>query len=465
VSLGQVLLIIWRRAWIVLLTLLSAMAMAGAVLFFVPGRYDAVATASIDPGAINPVTEMGSSNPTAIGLTQGNMLQLVQSERVAVDVVKRLNLTANPLTQLEFRNSGSFGRESIDEWMAASLLKNVEPKFILGTNVLTIKYKTGDPNQASLIANAFLAATIDATVAMKAASADRTARWFAPQIDDLHKELDAARDALEAFQSQTNVVAPSAAADSESSTLMNLTQQLSASKGALTALESRLASDSTDLSADPSDPDLQLLASLKEKLSTSEAAVEGAKSSLGANNPKMLGEHANIAALRKQIADATEKMRDHLGERIVSIKHQIASLEASQGEAQKALIATQAQRNRLGELQRNVEFRLQQLNEREKMEAQSKLESKLTFADIAVLDKATPPIEPSFPKPLIVVPVGIGAGLVLGLLLALIAEMTDRRIRSSRDLELATSGQFLGFVEASKRLPRQIFRPRLRPGY
>lgn len=59
--------------------------------------------------------------------------------------------------------------------MAASLVANVDPKFNIGTNVLAIKYKSGDPNQAALIANAFLAATIDGSVAMKAADADQTA--------------------------------------------------------------------------------------------------------------------------------------------------------------------------------------------------------------------------------------------------------------------------------------------------
>src|SRR5271165_5648480 len=98
------------------------MAAAISILLFVPGRYDAVATASIDPGSTNPVTEAGSSANSAIVLMQGNLLQLVESQRVALDVVKRLNLTANPGVQRDFRASDSFGRENIDEWMAASLL-------------------------------------------------------------------------------------------------------------------------------------------------------------------------------------------------------------------------------------------------------------------------------------------------------------------------------------------------------
>ena len=176
-SIGQVLLILLRRSWIVMLTFVVAMIVATGILLFVPGRYDAVATASIDEGSVDPVTDAFSGGGASmIALMQGNLIQLVQSQRVALDVVKRLNLTANPAVQASFRRSDSFGRESVDDWMAEGLAKNVDPKFPFGTNVLEIKYKTSNPSQAALIANAFLASTIDAAIAMKAASGDQTAR-------------------------------------------------------------------------------------------------------------------------------------------------------------------------------------------------------------------------------------------------------------------------------------------------
>ena len=58
-SVSQILVILLRRAWIVVLTLLTTVIVAGGVLLFVPGRYDAVATASIDPGNIDPLSDMG----------------------------------------------------------------------------------------------------------------------------------------------------------------------------------------------------------------------------------------------------------------------------------------------------------------------------------------------------------------------------------------------------------------------
>ena len=239
-------------------------------------------------------------------LMQGNILPLVTSQRVAVDVVKRLNLTANPQVQQSFRNSGSFGRESIDEWMASSLVQSVDPKFNMGTNVLAIKYKSGDPNQAALIANAFLASTIDGSVAMKAAAADQTARWFAPQIEELRKDLESSRARrLRPSKPRSNMVSPTDGGDSETSQYMAISQELSAARAQLNTLQSRLASGSTDLSNDPSDPDLQILATLKEKLLTSQSSIEAAKGMLGSNNPKMMAELANLG-----LDSQTDRRRD-----------------------------------------------------------------------------------------------------------------------------------------------------------
>jgi hypothetical protein len=69
---------------------------------------------------------------------------------------------------------------------------------------------------------------------------------------------------------------------------------------------------------------------LKEKLSTSELAIETANGFLGSNNPKMMVELANQAPIRKQLGEATEKMRQHLKERIATMKDQIASLLTEQ---------------------------------------------------------------------------------------------------------------------------------------
>ena len=304
-SISQVLVILLRRGWIVALALLTTLIVAGSVLVLVPGRYDATATASIDPGNIDPITDASAAG--SIGLMQGNIISLVTSQRVAVDVVKRLNLTGNPQVQESFRNSPSFGRESIEEWMAASVLRGVDPRFILGTNVLAIKYKSGDPNQAALIANAFLAATIDGTVAMKAAAADQTARWFAPQIEELRKDLDVARAALAAFQAQSNMVATGQGGDSETSQYMAISGQVSSATANLMTLQNRLASGSTDLSNDPCGSRSSVSGWLERENFELGIDDRGPQGHPRPENPKMAAELANHASVRKQLAVATDE--------------------------------------------------------------------------------------------------------------------------------------------------------------
>jgi uncharacterized protein involved in exopolysaccharide biosynthesis len=448
---GQVLGILWRRSWIAALTLISAIVVAGGVLLFVPGRYDAVATASIDPGRSDPISGAVGMSANLVGINQGNLISLVQSERVALAVVQRLNLAADPTMQNGFRRSEAFGRIPIENWIADQLLVSVAPTFPFGTNVLTIKYKSSSAIQSALIANGFMAATIDAAIEMKAASAEQKAQWFSPQIDALKAELAAARAALQDYQQSSSLLTPMANGDAESTQLLSVAQDLAADKNTLAAMQSRLDSPSVDLSTDPNDPDLQLLASLKNKAATIQSNIELLKSTLGANNPKVFSETADFKSSLAQIDEETKKMREHLRQRIDALKAQIKTLEGARTAALQGMIAVQGQRDKLAELQRDVQVSQEQLEAEEKAASQARLQSKLTFSDMAVLDKATPPAAPAFPKPFVVMAVAIGAGLSLGLILALLAEALDRRVRYGDDLELAVSAPVLGILINNRR--------------
>ncbi len=52
----------------------------------------------------------------------------------------------------------------------------------------------------------------------------------------------------------------------------------------------------------------------------------------------------------------------------------------------------------------------------------------------SIISNATPPLSPSSPKALLVIPSGLLAGLLIGLILAFIVDRRDRRIRGPRDL-------------------------------
>src|SRR5208337_688889 len=103
-SLMLVLQILRRRIWIVGFTVLTTLIGAVLVMLLVPARYDAVATASIDPSVSDPISGTVMGGPVMM-LVQGNLLALAKSNQVALAVVDRLNMDENPEAQAAYQTS------------------------------------------------------------------------------------------------------------------------------------------------------------------------------------------------------------------------------------------------------------------------------------------------------------------------------------------------------------------------
>jgi capsular polysaccharide biosynthesis protein len=88
-----------------------------------------------------------------------------------------------------------------------------------------------------------------------------------------------------------------------------------------------------------------------------------------------------------------------------------------------------------------------------------------TSAESYVATSATPPNSPSSPKKALILPSGAVAGLVLGLMLAFVADRRDKRIRSASDVErLLDLPVLLSLPQRKVRPPLALVSPRSRTG-
>jgi polysaccharide biosynthesis transport protein len=454
----QIISILWRRVWIIVLAFVSTIAGASGILLLVPPRYDAVATASIDPGQVDPVTGQ-TPGSMLVRILQGNLVALAQSQRVATEVVKRLNLARDPAMASAYQNSKSRGRMSIEEWIASEyLLKSVEAKFPEGANVLTIKYKTQSPTQAALIANTFMSAFIDSAVDLKTSAAQQTARWFEPQMDKMLAELKTAREKLSKFQRENNLLAAKDGADSENSQLLAVTNELSSARSQLVLLQSQTgdaaATARKNLSLLPDSP---TLIGIKGNLATVNAEITKLRAEVGENNPKLLNLLATKRGLESQVAS-------EVAARGKALQDQIAFLEKSRAEQMQRMISVQSRRDELLSIQREVDARQEQIDAANKAAGAARLQSRLSFANISILDSATPPGSAAFPKFFVVFVLAIGAGGALGVILALLAEAFDRRIRVVSDLDFAAGAPLLGTLLSIAPPRRKLSQSPLRLG-
>ena len=82
--------------------------------------------------------------------------------------------------------------------------------------------------------------------------------------------------------------------------------------------------------------------------------------------------------------------------------------------------------------------------------SQTNMEGQANQSEVAVLDRATPPMEPSKPKIFLNLLVSIFLGTMLAVGSALLAEMRDRRIHEPEDLLLGLGLPVLGVLAATK---------------
>lgn len=452
-SVHQILSIIWRRLWLVLVGFVATAAGAAIVILVVPPRYDARATASVDFGRADPVTgaEVG---PQAGRLLIGTLTSLIESDRTATDVVRRLNLASDPQFSRDYLASGVSGQLGINEWIAQELSKSVNARSMDGTNIIAITYRSSSPIQAALVTNTFLASFEDAVIDMKVTAAQQTASWLEPQLEKLRSDLEASRAKLVAFQNENKLLAVSAGGtDNDISPLVATGNDLSGAKTQLLALQSQLSVIDSGQGASAQQTSLldsQVLSTLKGSLANVNADLGRARTDLGGNNPKVQALIASQRSLQEQISSELGNIRRTATAKIKSLQDQIATLETNYSDQYGKMISVQARRDQFASLQRDVAFRQDQFDTAQKSAASARMQGQLSFSNVTTLDNAIPPSTPSFPKIPLVAALTLGAGLALGIIFALIAEALDRRIRGVSDLQFATDLPLLGTISRTK---------------
>ena len=105
------------------------------------------------PDPVSSVLSGALMNP-AFMATQ---VDVIQSDRVALRVVKNLKLAENSTIREQWQ-SETKGEGSIDSWLAELFQKNLDVKPSRESNVISVSYRAPEPRFAAAIANAFVVA-------------------------------------------------------------------------------------------------------------------------------------------------------------------------------------------------------------------------------------------------------------------------------------------------------------------
>jgi polysaccharide biosynthesis transport protein len=441
----QFLAIVRARYKTALVVLAATVLPAIALSLMLPKTYTAVASVVVDttkPDPLAGVLYSGGLNPSVIA----TQMDIIQSDRVAFKVVKNLRLTENAQLREQWQ-SDTKGEGTMEQWLATLFQKQMEVKPSRESNVISVTYKAADPRFAAGLANAFVQAYLETNIEMKVEPARLYSSFFDQRAKEARDALEQAQSRLSEFQQQNGIIATDERLDVENSRLNELStqyvalQSLASDSGSRqTAARGAGADRMQEVLSNP------LVAGLKADQARLEAKLQELTSKLGDKNPQVIETRANLAELKARIDSETVKVAGSLGI-ANNINQQRAGETKAQLEAQRAkVLQMKAVRDDGGVLLRNVENAQRIYDQIMQRLNQTTLESLATQSNISVLSQAVAPVEPTWPKPLLVTALALFLGCLLGLGVVLGRELFDRRVRSIDDVALAVALPVIGVL-------------------
>jgi uncharacterized protein involved in exopolysaccharide biosynthesis len=194
-----------------------------------------------------------------------------------------------------------------------------------------------------------------------------------------------------------------------------------------------------------------LVADLKADIARKEAEIGEIEARLGKRHPQYINADAQLVVMRQRLSAEIRNIVRSIGtaDRVNLARE--SDTKAAVDEQKKKILELRAQRDQIAVLQRDVESAQNAYELVTQRLTQASLESQSQQTNIAVLSRATPPLQPSSPKLLLNLLVAIVIGALLAIAVVLVRELIAPMVRSEDDMVNATGAPLLGTVPTSRR--------------
>ena len=450
----QFLLILNARKWIILGVLALTVAVTAAVSLLLPKEYTATATLIVDSKSKDPFT--GQLLPAQ--MFPGYMatqIDVIKSSAVARRVVREFKLAENPATRQQFMDATD-GKGTVEQWLADVLVQKLDAEPSRESSIIGVSFSGADPQFSAAMANAFAKAYIETSLDLRLAPARQTAEWFDQQIVQLRQKVDEAQQKLTAYQREKGIVESEERLDVETRRMADLAGQMVAAQSLAFDATSRTG-QSANLPEVNNSPVVQ---NLKVQIAQGDGKLAELSKRVGANHPEYLRLQAEVASYKAKLATELSTATRGVGATAGAARQRVSELSGA-FESQKArVLALKQQREEATLLARDLENAQRVYDSALQRYGQTRMEAQSTQTDIAVLNPAVAPTEPSKPRVILNLLLALFLGTLLGVGVGFLVELLDRRVRSGQDiagLDIPVLGEVAGRSRLAALL-RRLFR-------
>jgi polysaccharide biosynthesis transport protein len=441
----------------------------------------------------------GASDGLSVNIDLQTQADILQSEALALKVVKDLNLEQNEDFKPHFSPVGwvmglvsprgpadpvhasledSPGRRGN---VVNAFNANLKVKVTAGTRLLEVGYTNRDPKVAAAVVNHLVQALIDYTFQTKFTATNQVSQWLEGQLGDLRKQSEQLQSRVVGLQQGSGIfgvggtdpqgkpIIYSPILDRLQQSTAQLSQAqmnrvLKASvaqvvKTGDAELISQLSGTSIgSASSQGVTNSLAVIQNLRLQEATLRAQIDQDESQFGAAYPKLIQERASMKGLQQSLQDEirriAERSQNDLEVASKTEQGARAAYESDRGAAEKlndksieyAILSKEADQSQ--ELYQDL---LKRLKEAGILEG-------LHSSNVTVVDQASAPARPSKPQVPLYLALGGGLGIFFGCCAALLVEAVDNKIQDAEEIE-AMQIPVLGIapqIEGNKSSPHAI---------
>jgi succinoglycan biosynthesis transport protein ExoP len=434
-SIIQFLRIIWAR-WLLIAACTVFTVLGGlAVVLFVPPRYEA--TAHVNMNVLKPDQVTGDvANLQNFGTYVQTQQELVKDYQVTAPVVDKLGWLSDPGRIARYQARPATDTRDFRRWLAQQVSDSTKAGLTSGT-IFEITFSSTSPVEAQAGAEALRQSFVDYTLANRREEASRNARWYSTQADVARQRAEEAQLATANFERANGIVMQGdkagAQQDTDSARLAALVTQAANAPSA--ALSAPVTISSTS----------------KLQLAQIDAQLAQNAEKLGPNHPQMQQLRAQRALVAGVVVQ--EEAAARAGPSTSAV---IGEVTRALQQQKSVVIAQRDKIERLRQLQSEVDLRREQYEKTAARAAELTLEAGVADSGMSPIGVVVTPTSPAFPNKLLIIAGSLALGGGLGLVLAVLIELLNRRVRGFEDLEFDKNLNCLAVVDtaAPARTPR-----------
>jgi uncharacterized protein involved in exopolysaccharide biosynthesis len=315
--------------------------------------------------------------------------------------------------------------------------KNLDIRPTKESGIISVGYIADDRTVAADMANAFVQAYIDTSLALRLDPALSSNTFFDERAGQLRQALEQAQHRVSEFQRAHGLLAIGSdeRIDIETARLNELSSQLVALQGQVGESSSRQSQARANPEKAPEVITNPVISSLTAELLRQEAKLQELGTRLGDNHPAMQEQKTTVTQLRNQLSAESRRVAASLGVNDIVNQQRAAQVKTAL-EAQRAkVLELTTYRDEARVLQRDVQNAQTAYDAIAGRITQSATESQAKLSNVAILKRATPPAKASSPQ----LDLNLMIAALLGSLLALVTvlglELNNRRLRCAEDVD------------------------------